>query len=329
MISNKTSRKGFARMTWALVLALVWAICLSCVSIAASEGKTFTQTVEVTQTVKNNPTKTKYVYVLTPEKSTSPMPEGSKNGTYSFTLNGADKHSFDITFDATKEGNYVYDLTRTEVAPDGEKVTPESHKFGYWVHEDSDGSMVIIPYTCYDNHMVIWDETDDDGNPIGITLVNAVSAEPSGGKDGKDGQDGKDGKDGKDGQSCTCKDNDNNSGCSCGDSKNSDGKCNCSSSCNCSNCQDSKSNSSNSSNSNSNSSSNSGSASGSASGSKSGSSGTSGTTTSNVVTRAVNRVVNTGDPYHVLTWFVLIVASIGGLIAVAIVKRKKEKDENG
>lgn len=292
MISKNTSRKGFARTTWALVLALVWAICLSCVSMAASEGKTFTQTVEVTQTIKNSPTKTKYVYVLTPEKSTSPMPEGSKNGTYSFTLNGADKHSFDITFDATKEENYVYDLTRTEVAPDGEEVTPESHKFGYWVHEDSDGNMVIIPYTCYDNHMVIWDETDDDGNPIGITLVNAVSAEPE-----------------ESGKNCDCDDKD---GCQC-----SKTECNCSSSCSCKNCNGGSSSS------NSSSSSGSRAAAAAASGISSGSGTSTGTGNSKTGSR-----VNTGDPYQIGLWIGLIVVSVGGLAIVGIIKRKKEKDDN-
>lgn len=51
------------------------------------------------------------------------------------------------------------------------------------------------------------------------------------------------------------------------------------------------------------------------------------TTKTNVVTRTVNRVVNTGDPYQVGLWVVLIVLSLAALIIVAAIRRKKEKDE--
>lgn len=41
----------------------------------------------------------------------------------------------------------------------------------------------------------------------------------------------------------------------------------------------------------------------------------------------VSRVVNTGDPYQVGLWVVLIVLSLAALIIVAAVRRKKEKDD--
>ena len=50
-------------------------------------------------------------------------------------------------------------------------------------------------------------------------------------------------------------------------------------------------------------------------------------TRTNVVTNTVARVVNTGDPYQVGLWVILIVLSLAALIILAAVRRRKEKDE--
>ena len=135
MISKNTSRKGFARTTWALVLALVWAICLSCVTAFAA-GDGLTQCVTVKQEVVGSPTKTTYTYYLMPMEKGNPMPsekDGGKleNGQYKFTLKGNDSAKFYLTF--TEPGTYNYELRRTEPAPDGDTVTPTIHPFGYKV----------------------------------------------------------------------------------------------------------------------------------------------------------------------------------------------------
>lgn len=101
--------------------------------------------------------------------------------------------------------------------------------------------------------------------------------------------------------SCDCESKD---GCKCDSSS----RCKCSSKCNCKNCSGSSS-------------------SGSSSGSKSGTSSGTGKTTSTGTTKTGSRV-NTGDPYQLGLWIGLITVSIGGLVIIGIVKRKKEKDEN-
>lgn len=50
-------------------------------------------------------------------------------------------------------------------------------------------------------------------------------------------------------------------------------------------------------------------------------------TQTNVVTRTVTRVVNTGDPYQVGLWVVLLVLSLAAMIIVAAIRRKNENDE--
>lgn len=60
MKTTNNSLKGFARATWALVLTLVWAICLTCVSMAAESPDAFTQKLAIQQTVEGNAVRTKY-----------------------------------------------------------------------------------------------------------------------------------------------------------------------------------------------------------------------------------------------------------------------------
>lgn len=55
--------------------------------------------------------------------------------------------------------------------------------------------------------------------------------------------------------------------------------------------------------------------------------GTNGTSTVKTITQTVGKAINTGDPNHILLWGGLTVISAGALIAILIVRRKKEKDE--
>lgn len=168
MIRNRRAKRVAVAV---LVVSIMFAL-----NVSAVASDTFTQTVKVTQSAKQNPTKTDYTYVLTPYSPGNPMPNGTKDGKYSFEIKGAttaDEQEFSIVFDATQPGNYLYYLRRQGTIPTGESVTPEEHCFGFLV-EEQNGKMVIIPYTCYDNHMVIWDKTDTNGNPIGITLSNEI-----------------------------------------------------------------------------------------------------------------------------------------------------------
>ena len=166
----------------ALTLSLCIVLSVLVAAFAADSGDVFTQTIKVTQELKDDPSRESYTYELTPVKAENPMPEGTKDGVYTLVIKGAttdkDAPTFTIDFDATKAGDYQYRLDRVEKTPEGDTVTPESHLFGYWVKEEN-GTMTITPYTCYDNKMEIWNKVDADGNPIGITLKNALQGTPT------------------------------------------------------------------------------------------------------------------------------------------------------
>jgi len=54
--------------------------------------------------------------------------------------------------------------------------------------------------------------------------------------------------------------------------------------------------------------------------------GTNGTSTVKTITQTVGKAINTGDPNHILLWGGIALVSVGALIAILIVRRKKEKD---
>ena len=269
--TNSRTRKLAHALSWVLSLAVVWAICLSCITAFAA-GDGLTQSVTVKQEVVGSPTKTTYTYYLMPMEKGNPMPsekDGGKleNGLYKFTLKGNDSAKFNLTF--TEPGTYNYELRRTEPAPDGDTVTPTIHPFGYIVKQGESG-LEIIPFTCYDEYMEI---RDVNGNPAEIVLTNTLEKTTG----------------------CNC---DKNGSCNC----KTDG-CKCGSTCTCKNCTKSSSSG------------------GSSSGSK-----TSGGTSNGTGTRAQSK--NTGDPYQIGTYVAILVVSGGALIAIAVLKRKREKDED-
>lgn len=59
---------------------------------------------------------------------------------------------------------------------------------------------------------------------------------------------------------------------------------------------------------------------------RNGTNGTNGTSTIKTITQTVGKAINTGDPNHILLWGGLVLVSAGALIAILIVRRKKEKD---
>ena len=280
--TNNATKRTTHVFSWALSLCLSLAICLSCIATAFGAESTFEQTLVIEQTVEGNAIQSKYTYVLTPKDAENPMPEkgpgeyDKTKNTYTFTLDGNDKHTTTLIFPADKPVNYQYELTRVEEVPAGDTVKPETHLFGYLVERDkTTGNMVIIPYTCYDSKMEIWNKVDENKNPLGMTLYNdIVGTKGDKGDKGDPGKDGQDGKDGSDGQ------------------KGSDGK-----------------NGTNGTN------------------GKNGTNGTNGTSTVKTITQTVGKAINTGDPNHILLWGGLAVLSASALVAILIIRRKKEKDE--
>lgn len=275
---------------FALLLSLAVVMTLG-VSLFAYAASTVTEKVVVKQIITENttPTRNSYTYVLTPEDTANPMPEGTRDdGKYYLpTITGstteATAPSFSIEIDASKPGVYQYRLEKVETTPEGDTISPESHIFGWQVTEDENGELVVKPYICQSNKPEFSDKSDS-GYPTTITLVNAVTGEPDDngnkgdkgdkgdpGQDGKDGQNGQDGKDGSDGKN---------------GSNGTNGK--------------NGTNGRNGTN---------------------GTNGTSGTTTK-------GSRVNTGDPYQIGLWIGLIVVSAGALIAIVVFRRKKDNEED-
>lgn len=208
--TTKTFKGLFALL---LSLAVVMTLGVSLFSYAAS---TVTEKVVVTQIITENttPSRNSYTYVLTPERTENPMPEGTKDGKYTLpTITGSTTEetapSFTVEIDSSKTGVYQYRLEKIETTPEGDTIKPTAHIFGWEVVEDENGELVVKPYICQSN-VPEYSDPDDNGYPTTITLVNAVTGEPDNkgdkgdkgdpGQDGKDGQNGQDGKDGSDGK---------------------------------------------------------------------------------------------------------------------------------
>ena len=267
-MTNMKTKKGLARFTWALALALVWAICLSCLALAADSDK-FEQTLHVKQSVTGNAQKTKYTYRLTPINN-GPLPAEAEEGAtyYDFEMDGDAQVDLKLYFPTDVEKDYKYELVRQGEVPAGDTVTPDKHIFGYWVKTDETSKMVIIPYTCYNNEFKI--SVDEKGNPTDVTLeenkiVGSKGDKGDKGAQGDKGTDGKNGSNGTNGRNGT------------------DGR--------------------------------------------NGTNGTNGTSTVKTITQTVGKAINTGDPNHILLWGGMALVSAGALIAILIVRRKKEKDE--
>lgn len=249
--NNSGCRTGHV-LALALTLVLMLAICFSSTARAASAAVNATQKVVVSQTFTGDPDRRQYTYELRDDLESSPMPEGTKDGVYSFTLNGNDRHEFTLTIPGGEGTRAQYVLTRKEAVPSKDKVSPEEHIFGFEVSRDKNGELIVIPYTCEDKDYEILTEQDV---PVGIELFNVITGEEH------------------TTQTTTTQ------------------------STTSANAQ------------------------------------TTTRTVRTVTTIHVNKTVkagrpNTGDPYQVWLWVGLVVVAAGGLIAVAIIRRKKEKDED-
>ena len=277
MTRKNATRNNFARATWALVFTLIFAICFSCIAMAA-EAEPFEQTLHVKQTVTGNALKTKYTYRLTPlNEGPLPAEAGKDAKYYDFEMDGNANVDLKLYFPADVEKDYKYELVRQGEVPAGDTVTPDKHIFGYWVKKDETGKMVIIPYTCYNNEFKI--SVDEEGNPTDVTLEENKIVGSKGDK-GDQGDKGDKGDKGDQGD------------------KGTDGK-------NGSNGTNGKDGTNG----------------------KNGTNGTNGTSTVKTITQTVGKAINTGDPNHILLWGGMALVSAGALIAILIVRRKKEKDE--
>jgi hypothetical protein len=180
MTNTKKTIKGLM----AALVALAMTVALG-VSMFASAADTVTETVVVTQVIEKGtvPSRNSYTYVLTPKRAENPMPEGTKDGSYTLPIiNGettdSTAPSFTIEIDVSKPGVYEYVLQKLETTPNGDTFSPDSHIFGYKVELNDKGELVAIPYICQSGNPVFSDP-DENGYPTKLTLVNTIKGKPT------------------------------------------------------------------------------------------------------------------------------------------------------
>lgn len=164
------------------LLAFVATMLSPLVSAVSAEDQAVQQTIKINQKVEGNPEKTSYLYAVIQTNG----PDIGKNiRDRSFRLTGNDEFETVMVFEepgmfeftvgrVRNESKGIGDITMDDLYKD-DNVIPIKHPFGYKVTENDDGSLTVLPYTCYDNHV----EFLKDGT--GIVLNNLIkgSVEPT------------------------------------------------------------------------------------------------------------------------------------------------------
>ncbi len=157
------------RKTTGTVLAAILAVffVLSSCLMTQAASTSVTRELQVSQSVKAsaNSSKVKVSYVLTPARTSNPMPvDAEGDARSSFSLTGTDLEKMTVTF--TEPGLYEYTLVGTLTTPKNATFTDSkyaaetdattiTHVFGYKVLSADDGSLEVIPYTCDDKDIEI------------------------------------------------------------------------------------------------------------------------------------------------------------------------------
>lgn len=172
-MKEKRLRKLNKGIAVPIVLLFVISLFAQLIPAVFAEEGTTRQTITVNQTVEGKPEKTAYTYVIiqtqgdavtVSERTLSLNGEESKKFTIDFTAPGL----YEFTVGRLKdESKNVAGVTLEDLYSD-DNVVPVKHPFGYKVTQNEDGSLIVLPYTCYDNHV----EFLKDGT--GIVLLNTI-----------------------------------------------------------------------------------------------------------------------------------------------------------
>ena len=172
-MNEKQRIKLNKRIAVPIVLLFVLSLFPQLIPMVSAEEETVRQTITVNQTVEGKPEKTAYTYVIiqtqgeavtVSERSLSLNGEESKKLTIDFTVPGLYEFTVGRLRDESKA---VASVTLEDLYSD-DNVVPVKHPFGYKVTQNEDGSLNVLPYTCYDNHV----EFLKDGT--GIVLLNTI-----------------------------------------------------------------------------------------------------------------------------------------------------------
>lgn len=145
------------RVTLSIVLTLVLLFTGTAVTASAAYVENTTTLVTVSQTVTGSGVEDSCYYQLVPVDSGNPMPEGTsqEQEAYTIHLTGTSKTDIVITF--TKPG--VYEYTLAKVDKNGTVDTSETvYRFGMMVKNGPNNTLIVTPYTCYNNELEIRDD---------------------------------------------------------------------------------------------------------------------------------------------------------------------------
>ncbi|MBQ8133889.1 MAG: hypothetical protein IJ192_05745 [Clostridia bacterium] len=132
-----------------LLVAAAAAVSLfggSSVNVGAASEE-ITVSVPVEQTIKNvgSASTDEFSYILTAEDTENPLPEGSENGTFPFSLVGSS--TLDLTMDYTSAGDYYYRLNVGEERNPKYRTDTRQYRILVSVRDSSDGFISqIIAY---------------------------------------------------------------------------------------------------------------------------------------------------------------------------------------
>lgn len=170
-ISNK------ATALIAILLSTVFILSTCMLAVAESENSV-SASLHVAQLIYGGaePDTVTGEYAVIPNKEDNPMPP---SGDELFNIQGNTEKVLTFTF--TEPGNYEYTIGKLKDSKKTSDITvdnfekgteehPLTHPIGFQVKQNADGTLSVIPYTCYDGQAVI----SKDGSSM--TLWNYVYA---------------------------------------------------------------------------------------------------------------------------------------------------------
>lgn len=174
-MGNQMNRKRLDYLRW-MTAMLVMSVLFASFGLSRIEAAetSSSQTIKVEQTVTGSPTKTSYVYAIVQTRGVATMPAEPETR---FTLSGNSSNIIHLTFKEAGLYEYTIGRLKDETKKDGitvddldkgDSVLPPYHPIGFKVTENEDGSLSVIPYTCYDSNVVFL----KDGT--GMTLKNEI-----------------------------------------------------------------------------------------------------------------------------------------------------------
>ncbi len=152
---------------WTAVLLLAGTLA---VSVSAAYVEATKCLVIVSQHVTGEVATDTYQYLLVPDDTDVPMPDGAGTDGYVFSLKGNDKVSISITY--AKPG--IYDYKLYQLKADGQpNPEAEVYDFGMIVKNGTGDTLDLTPYTCENDNLIL----HENGVECNYTIQGTVTPE--------------------------------------------------------------------------------------------------------------------------------------------------------